>query len=101
VLTQFAVRACSAIFDNWPHYHVRLSLSEIKSEHSDGVIRRELVSGECALRTEQPVALAHPCSERDVSVGLTQRGHRLQRRCRRRIAAAGAVDEVEVIAVGG
>ncbi len=59
VLTQFAVRACSAIFDNWPHYHVRLSLSEIKSEHSDGVIRRELVSGECARRLEHPAGPAH------------------------------------------
>jgi hypothetical protein len=36
-----------------------LSLSEIKSEHSDGVIRRELVSGECARRLEQPAAAAH------------------------------------------
>jgi hypothetical protein len=31
-----------------------VSLSEIKSEHSDGVIRRELVSGEYARRPEQP-----------------------------------------------
>ena len=28
----------------------RLSLSEIKFEHTDGAIRRELVSGECARR---------------------------------------------------
>jgi hypothetical protein len=45
----------------------RLSLSEIKSEHSDDVIRRELVSGECARRLEQPAAAAHPCSEINVS----------------------------------
>ena len=31
-----------------------LSLSEIKSEHADGVIRREFVSGECAWQPEQP-----------------------------------------------
>ena len=45
-----------------------VSLSEIKTEHSDGVIRRELVSGECARRPEQPAAAAHPCSEINVSV---------------------------------
>ena len=39
-----------------------LSLSEITSAHTDGVIRRELVSEECARWTEQPVALVHPCS---------------------------------------
>ena len=44
-----------------------LSLSEIKSEHSDGVIRRAWVSGECARRPEQSAAAAHPYSERDVS----------------------------------
>jgi Zinc-binding dehydrogenase len=30
-----------------------LSLSKIKSEHADGAIRRELISGECAWRPEQ------------------------------------------------
>jgi hypothetical protein len=38
----------------------RLSLSEIKSEHTDGVIRRELVLQECAQLPEQPVAPVHP-----------------------------------------
>ena len=42
-------------------------LPEIKSEHSTGVIRRELVSVECAQRPEQPAAAAHPCSEINVS----------------------------------
>ena len=45
-----------------------LSLSEIKSEHSDGVIRREWVSGECARRPEQNAEAVHPCSEINVSV---------------------------------
>ncbi len=44
-----------------------VSLSEIKSEHSDGVIRRAWESGECARRPEQSAAAAHPYSERDVS----------------------------------
>jgi hypothetical protein len=43
-----------------------LSLSEIKSEHSDGVIRRELESEECARWPEQPVGPAHPCSGKGV-----------------------------------
>jgi uncharacterized membrane protein len=34
-----------------------LSLSKIKFEHTDGVIRRELVSGECARQHEQPAYL--------------------------------------------
>jgi hypothetical protein len=38
-----------------------LSLSEIKSEHSDGVIRRELESEECVRWLEQRVGPAHPC----------------------------------------
>src|SRR5208282_6403346 len=42
--------------------------SEIKSEHSDGVIRRELASGECARQPEQAAAAVHPCSETSVSV---------------------------------
>ncbi len=45
-----------------------VSLSEIKFEHSYGVIHRELVSGGFARRHEQPAVPAHPCSERDVSV---------------------------------
>ena len=44
----------------------RLSLSEIKSEHSDGVIRRELESEECVRWPEQPAAAAHPCSGKGV-----------------------------------
>src|SRR5450631_3635256 len=43
-----------------------VSLSEIKSGHSDGVICRELVSRECAQRPEQPAVLAHPCLARGV-----------------------------------
>jgi hypothetical protein len=43
-----------------------LSLSEIKSEHSGGVIRRELAPAECAQQPERPVALAHLCSETSV-----------------------------------
>ena len=43
-----------------------LSMSEIKSEHSDGVIRRELESEECARWPEQPVGPAHPCSGKGV-----------------------------------
>jgi hypothetical protein len=35
-----------------------LSLSEIKSEHTDAVIRRESVSGECARQPEQPAVPA-------------------------------------------
>ena len=31
-----------------------LSLSEIKSEHAEGVIRREFVSGECTWQPEHP-----------------------------------------------
>jgi hypothetical protein len=41
----------------------QLSMSEIKSEHTDGVIRREWVSGECARQPEQPAVAVHPCSE--------------------------------------
>ena len=37
-----------------------MSLSEIKFEHIDGVIRRELVSGECAPQPERPAVPAHP-----------------------------------------
>ena len=37
-----------------------MSLSEIKFEHTDGVIRRELVSGECAPQPERPAVPAHP-----------------------------------------
>ena len=43
-----------------------LSLSQIKSERTDSVIRRELVSGECARQPEQPAVPAHPYSEIDV-----------------------------------
>ena len=38
------------------HLLVPLSLSEIKSEHSDGVIRREMESEECVRWPEQPAA---------------------------------------------
>jgi hypothetical protein len=34
------------------------SCAQTRSEHSDGVIRRELVSGECARRLEQNAAAA-------------------------------------------
>src|ERR1019366_2573145 len=44
----------------------RLSLSEIKSERTDGVVRRELVSAECLRQPEQPALSARPCSEIDV-----------------------------------
>jgi hypothetical protein len=37
-----------------------LSLSEIKSDHADGVIRREFVSEECTWQPEHPVVPAHP-----------------------------------------
>jgi len=43
-----------------------LSVSEIKSERTDGVIRRELVSEESARRPEQPVISMHPCSGKGV-----------------------------------
>jgi hypothetical protein len=43
-----------------------LSVSEIKSERTDGVIRRELVSEESARRPEQPVISVHPCSGKGV-----------------------------------
>ena len=43
-----------------------LSLSEIKSEHSGGVIRRELAPAECAQQPERPAALARLCSETSV-----------------------------------
>src|ERR1700687_3351730 len=46
---------------------LRLSLSEIKSEHIGGVIRQELALAECARRFEQLVVPARPCSEIDVS----------------------------------
>jgi hypothetical protein len=42
-------------------------VSEIKSKHIDGVIRRELVSGEYARRPEQPALPANPYSETNVS----------------------------------
>src|SRR5450830_792177 len=45
---------------NWP---LRVSLSEIESEHTDGVIRQELVSAECVRRPEQHAVPARPCSE--------------------------------------
>ena len=48
-----------------PRFCVNLSLSEIKSEHSDDVIRRELGS-DCVRWPEQPVAAAHPCSRKGV-----------------------------------
>ena len=41
-------------------------MSEIKSERTDGVIRRELVSGACARQPEQPAVPAHPCSGKGV-----------------------------------
>src|SRR5213080_3062870 len=44
-----------------------LSLSEIRSEHIDGVIRQELASTEFAQRPEQLVVPGHPCSAPDVS----------------------------------
>src|SRR2546430_16982508 len=44
-----------------------LSLSEIRSEHIDGVIRQELASTEFAQRPEQLVVSGHPCSAPDVS----------------------------------
>ena len=40
-----------------------MTLSEIKSEHSYGVVRRELAPAECAQQPERPAALAHLCSE--------------------------------------
>jgi hypothetical protein len=43
-----------------------LSLSEIKSERTDGVIRRELVLEECARMPEQPVISVHPYSGKGV-----------------------------------
>jgi hypothetical protein len=43
-----------------------LSLSEIRSEHTDGVIRRELESEQCTRWPEQRVAPAHPCSGKGV-----------------------------------
>jgi Glutathione S-transferase, N-terminal domain len=39
-----------------------LSLSGIKSEHTDGVVRRELASAECVRRPERPAVSAHPSS---------------------------------------
>jgi hypothetical protein len=41
-------------------------MSEIKSEHIDGVTRRELESEECARWPEQPEGLAHTCSGKGV-----------------------------------
>ena len=43
---------------------IRPSPSEIKSEHIDGALRRELVSAECARRPEQP-AVSHCTQPRD------------------------------------
>ena len=44
-----------------------LSLSKIKSEYTDGVIRQELVSVECARWPERLVEPVRPCPEIDVS----------------------------------
>jgi hypothetical protein len=41
----------------------RLFLSDIKSEHTGGISRRGLLSGERARQPEQPTASAHPYSE--------------------------------------
>jgi hypothetical protein len=43
-----------------PQRGLPLSLSAIKSEHTDGVIRRQLVLGESARQPEQPEVPAHP-----------------------------------------
>ena len=60
-----------------------LSLSEIKSEHIDGVIRQELVSAECVRPPERLVGLAHLCSKKDACV----------RRCNTAcMSAAGGAD---------
>ena len=53
-----------------------VSLSEIRSEHSDSVIRRELESEGCVRWPEQPAAAAHPCSEINVSVRCCNRPYR-------------------------
>ena len=45
----------------------QVSLSEIKSEHIDGAIRRELALEERARRPEWRAMPARPCSKRDVS----------------------------------
>ncbi len=42
-----------------------MSLSEIKSDHGDGVVRRELASAESVRRPEQPAAPPHPRSKID------------------------------------
>ena len=42
-----------------------VSVSEIKSEHSDDAIRRELESEEYARWPERPVGSARPCLKRD------------------------------------
>jgi hypothetical protein len=47
--------------------HPWLSLSEIKSEHIDDAIHRELVSRKCVRRPQQRPILAHLCSKLDVS----------------------------------
>jgi len=47
----------SRIYAAW----VRLSLSEIRSEHSNGAVRRELGSEKCARRPERAAGAAHPC----------------------------------------
>ena len=48
------------------HELIGVSLSEIISEHIDGVIRRELALGECSRWPEWREIPAHLCSETDV-----------------------------------
>ena len=59
--------------DNWALSHFsrtleELCLSEIKSEHIEGVNRQELVSAECVQPPERPVGLAHLSSGIDACV---------------------------------
>jgi hypothetical protein len=61
--------ACRA--DNSPYGS--LSLSEIKSEHTDGVIRRELESEECARWPEQPAVPAHGTFPHFIAVSRRER----------------------------
>jgi hypothetical protein len=51
----------------WRARSLDLSLSELKSEDTDGVIRREMVSGKCARQPGQPAVPAHPYTVTNMS----------------------------------
>jgi transposase len=90
-----ASKMVHAVVDNYAtHKHLKvrkwlaahpLSLSEIKSERTDGVVRRELASTECVRQPGRPEISAHPCSEIDVCARRCNRSCKTRsmwRRCR-------------------